>query len=169
MESCADTLERFGGHAAAGGFSVKPGMIDAFRERLCDYCRNLKGVCAGESADYGAQVDAWLAPADLTVDLAGWIAKMEPFGEGNAEPVFGLGSVGLSQVRPMGADGRHVQFNVADCNNIRAVWWNRSDRLDELRQKSFARFDLVFTILFSTYGGDHPELRVIDVLPAGEV
>jgi single-stranded-DNA-specific exonuclease len=169
MESCSGVLERFGGHAAAAGFSVREGMVDEFRCQLDGYCSALEpeGVARPRAISARERVEAWLEADEVTLDLARWIVRMEPFGEGNAEPVFGLRSVGLSQVRPMGADGRHVQFNVADCNNIRAVWWNRSDRLDELRQKSFARFDLVFTILFSTYGGDHPELRVIDVLPAG--
>ena len=166
MESCADTLERFGGHAAAGGFSVKPGMIDAFRERLCDYCRNLKSACAGEGADYGAQVDAWLAPGDITVDLAGWIARMEPFGEGNPEPLFGLRGVEFSDVKPMGLEGRHLSVAFRNRAIPRAVWWNHGDEVEKIRAASDRRYDIIFKIALSDYGELHAELRLSAIRPA---
>ena len=34
FDACASVLERYGGHAAAGGFSVKPGKTDEFRRLL---------------------------------------------------------------------------------------------------------------------------------------
>ena len=42
--ACAETLERYGGHAAAGGFSVKEGRIDDFRRMLCEYCEHFSSM-----------------------------------------------------------------------------------------------------------------------------
>ena len=163
MEFCSGTLERFGGHAAAGGFSVKAGMIDAFRERLCGYCRDLADASAAAEDGDGPQVDAWLSPGDLTVELAGWIAKMEPFGEGNPEPVFGLRGVELADAKPMGMEGRHLSLAFRNRAVPRAVWWNRGDEVEKLRAASGRRHDITFKIALSDYGELHVELRLMSV------
>ena len=161
MEFCSETLERFGGHAAAGGFSVKSGMIDAFREQLCGYCRNLAEASGGEPAESDAQVDVWLSPEDLTVDLAAWVAKMEPFGEGNLEPVFGLRGVELSDAKPMGLEGRHLSLAFRNRAVPRAVWWNHGDEVEKLRAAFDRRYDITFKVALSDYGELHVELRLM--------
>ena len=130
--ACADVLDRYCGHAAAGGFSVKEGRIDDFRRLLCEYCEK-NYVCAGDTEE-GAVVDYWIEPQEITMELAEDLRKMEPFGEGNREPIFGLRSVRFSDVKPMGADGRHLSITVnptiprgAVASRMRAVWWNHGD------------------------------------------
>jgi single-stranded-DNA-specific exonuclease len=165
MEACSGALERFGGHAAAGGFSVKPGMIDEFRERLCRYCSELPALSISVSG-LDSVVDAWLSPSDITVELTRWIARMEPFGEGNPEPVFGLRNVFFSEVKPMGMDGRHLCASFRNRAIPRAVWWNRGDRIEELRASSSGGADIAFRLTLSEYGEPHPELRLHAVSPA---
>jgi single-stranded-DNA-specific exonuclease len=161
MEFCSEMLERFGGHAAAGGFLVKNGMIDAFRERLCSYCRDLADASAEAVGETGASVDAWLSPKDLTVDLAAWVARMEPFGEGNPEPVFGLRGVELADAKPMGIEGRHLSLAFRDRAVPRAVWWNHGDEVEKLRAAFDRRYDITFKIALSDYGELHTELRLM--------
>jgi single-stranded-DNA-specific exonuclease len=167
MEFCSETLERFGGHAAAGGFSVKDGMIDAFRERLCGYCRDLAEKAGGAADDADALVDAWLSPGDLTVELAGWVAKMEPFGEGNPEPVFGLRGVELADAKPMGQEGRHLSLAFRNRAVPRAVWWNHGDEVEKLRAASGGSYDITFRIALSDYGERHVELRLTNMRESG--
>jgi single-stranded-DNA-specific exonuclease len=162
MESCSDVLERFGGHAAAGGFSVKPGKIDEFRERLCAYCRDFS-ASVQEGAGEAAQVDAWLSPEELTVELAGWVAKMEPFGEGNPEPVFGLRNVEFADVKPMGAEGRHLAVSFRNRQIPRAVWWNRGDKVEDIRASSQRGRNIAFKLSLSRYGELHVELILLSV------
>ena len=83
----ADTLERFGGHAAAGGFSVKPGEVDRFRELFCEGCA--KQLVDRPPETCGASyLDAWIEPSDLTLEFAEAVQRLEPFGEGNPAPLF---------------------------------------------------------------------------------
>lgn len=168
MEACSEALERFGGHAAAGGFSVKPGMTDVFRDLLCKYCGDVP-VSAKNAARLEFAADAWLSPSDITVGLARWITKMEPFGEGNPEPVFGLRNVIFSEVKPMGMDGRHLCASFRNRAIPRAVWWNRGDRIEELRASSAGGYDITFKLTLSEYGELHPELRLMTVAPAEDV
>jgi len=158
FEACRDVLVKYGGHAAAGGFAVAEGKVAEFRERLCAHCGALPDAAvAGRQPD---EPDAWVRPSDLTVGLAEWVRKMGPFGEGNPEPVFGLHDVVLSDIRPLGAEGRHLQVSFRDRHVPRAVWWNHGELVESLRREAFRPRDILFALELSEYGERHVELRL---------
>ena len=156
--ACADVLDTFGGHAAAGGFTVKPGRVDDFRRLMCEYCSGL-GV---EVVRRAGEPELWIGPEDVTLDLAEHLQLLEPFGEGNEEPVFGLKGVSFSDVRPLGSDGRHLAVQLRGCG-LRGVWWGRGDLVEPLRASGFAAHDISFAIAVSDYGERHAELRLVSV------
>lgn len=164
LTASSDALVRFGGHAAAGGFTIQPGRYDDFKRLFSEACAAQRAAAPDAAA---IEFDEWLEPADLTLDLCDDLSRLEPFGEGNPEPVFGIQNVAFSDIRPIGADGRHVSFTFADRSIPRAVWWNHGADADELRKHASARFDLLFTLQKSDFGidGPVPELRIIDVRP----
>ena len=159
MEACKETLTRYGGHAAAGGFSVKEGCLATFREQVCAYCA-AQGEAVQAAAKEAAEDDAWVETSDVTLELAEWMTRMEPFGEGNKEPVFGIRNVYLSDVRPLGAEGRHLAVALKG-SGLKAIWWNRGDLVEELRHDAFRPRDIRFTVEISDYGGRHVELRLV--------
>ena len=164
MEACKEVLERFGGHAAAGGFSVKDGRIDDFRRLLCEYCDRLAGdVDSAESSR--KQVDACVDIRDLDLETVEKMSGMEPFGEGNPEPLFALRGVFLKDVRPLGQDGRHLAFSV---DGMKGVYWNHGDLVEELRSNSSVPRDLLFTVEISDFGGRHVEIRLQDIIRSNE-
>ena len=150
-------LGRFGGHAAAAGFAVNEGALDSFREAFVAACEAQRG---GSAAQERERVDAEVSAVDLTTELVEWISRLEPFGEGNPEPVFAMRGAAIRDVRPLGADGRHLSL-VAD--GLRAVWWGRGDLVEELRRDSARLRDVYFTAGLSDYGGTHVELRIVDL------
>ena len=160
LKACESVLERFGGHAAAAGFTVKEGKIDEFRKLLCAYCESIRGTVPVKSGGLDA-VDLWLDPADLTLEFAEQLGRLEPFGEGNPMPVFGLKGVLFSDARPLGAEGRHLQLSFRNRAIPRAVWWNHGDLVEGLRAGSSEPHDIAFTLEVSDYGSRHVELRLI--------
>lgn len=164
LTASAETLVRFGGHAAAGGFTVRPGRYDDFRRQFSAACAAQRAAVPDAAA---ISFDGWLEPVDLTLGLCDDLARLEPFGEGNPEPIFGLRNVAFADIRPMGVDGRHVSFSFADRSIPRAVWWNHGCDAENLRAHAAARFDLLFAIQTSDYGPDGPvpELRLVAVRP----
>lgn len=162
LKACSKYLTRYGGHAAAAGFSVKEGMVDEFRVAFAAECakqnerfRNSSLFTLPSSLRYDLEIE----PADLTLELAEEIAKMEPFGEGNKEPVFMFRNATLSDVRFLGQESKHLAFTA---NGFKGVWWGRGDLVEELRA-SAAPVDIAFTIEISTYGEPHVELRPVDI------
>lgn len=164
LAAAGDALDRFGGHAAAGGFTVKEGRFDDFSRLFTEAC----------AAQYAAEREAierakalepdlWLEPGDLTLELYDALRVLEPFGEGNAEPVFGLRGVRFSDAKPIGAEGQHATFAFVNKSIPRAVWWNHGADVEAIRAHDVPR-DVLFTLLESDYGGDpHLELKLLAV------
>ena len=159
-------LTRYGGHAAAGGFSVREGAFAEFKRLFRAACAEQRAAMPGKAVgiDY---VDAWVTGRDLTLGLAEWVQKLEPFGEGNPEPVFGIRGVYLNEVRQLGAEGRHLQVFFYSSDVPRAVWWNHGEVAEELHRLAASPFDLRFTIEVSNYGEPHVELRLVDMKAVG--
>ncbi len=167
LAASQDHLDRFGGHAAAGGFTVKGGGdpgLHAFRQAFTRACAEQRL----QAPDATAEVfDAWIEPKDITLELYEALQRLEPFGEGNPEPVFGLRNVAFTDVKPIGM-GRHAVFTFADRAIPRAVWWGHGADVEALRGKMSARFDVLFALMGSTYAGEplHVELRLVALRPA---
>ena len=153
LAACGDVLDSYGGHAAAAGFVVTSGKVDAFRERLC-------AVCAGAEFAACEMVDAWIEPSDATLDLVDELQLLEPFGEGNPEPVFGIRNAVFSDVRPLGSDGRHLVATLRG-SGLRAVYWNAGDRVERMRAEGAVPRVLRFRLAESTYGERHVELHLL--------
>ena len=164
LAAASDALERFGGHAPAGGFTVKPGCYEEFKRLFMEACARQHAAAPDAAA---IMFDGWLEPTDLTMGLYGEICRLEPFGEGNPEPLFGLRDVRFADIRPIGMDGRHVSFTFTNRSIPRAVWWNHGCDAEELRAHSAGRFDMLFTLHASDFGVDSPtlELRIAAVRP----
>ncbi len=160
LAGSSDALVRFGGHAAAAGFSVKEGRFESFKTLFLNACSAQKEA-SGDGAEGDAAIDAWVSPGDMTVAFVASLMRMEPFGEENPEPVFAFKNVCLADVRTMGGDARHLQFTVQD--GLRAVWWNKGALAESLRAAKNVPHDVMFKASISTYGETHVELRVLSV------
>ena len=160
--ACDEVLERYGGHAAAGGFGVKEGRIDDFRRMLCEYCEKFSAAAPSVAEKRGAP-DLWVEPADLTLELAEELRQLEPFGEGNREPVFGLKGVLFADAKPLGMEGKHLSVTLRN-SGLKAVWWNHGDLVEKLRAESASPHNITFTLAVSDYGERHAELRLVSIV-----
>jgi single-stranded-DNA-specific exonuclease len=85
--SCGDLLERYGGHQMAAGLTIMRGRLDEFRERFGDVARQRLGP-----DDLGPEqrVDLELRLPEVTRELERLCRYLEPCGQGNPSPVFGV-------------------------------------------------------------------------------
>ncbi|HZI72989.1 MAG TPA: single-stranded-DNA-specific exonuclease RecJ [Gemmatimonadales bacterium] len=88
--TCGDLLERYGGHHMAAGLTIRRGRLDAFRERFGDAARQALGP-----DDLGPEqrVDLEVGLHEVTRDLERLCRYLEPCGQGNPSPVFGVRGV----------------------------------------------------------------------------
>ncbi|MCX8052232.1 MAG: single-stranded-DNA-specific exonuclease RecJ [Armatimonadetes bacterium] len=108
LRSCEDLLERFGGHSLAAGLTIQLDKLEEFEERINLFA--FEAVAEEELAPR-LEIEAELEPVDITRELAGMIASMEPFGMGNPEPLFVTRNLIVTQKQRVG-DGSHLKFQV---------------------------------------------------------
>ncbi len=160
-------LERFGGHALAGGFTVKEGCMELFRELFPAASAEQAGTMGG-GTEGAAAIDAWVTPKDLSVGFVETLEKMAPFGEGNPEPRFALRGVRLAEVKAIG-EGRHLSVNIAEAGALRGVWWRNGEKEAFFKARRDSAFDVMFTASISNFGSErHVEMNIL-AIAASEV
>ena len=115
VRAADDIIIKGGGHGAAAGVTLATGKIGDFRRRVNEFYDSLQLT----------NQERYLLPrADVEIDdfseideeLVANLAKMEPFGNGNPEPVLKITTASVLSARRMGADGQHVKLALRDKN-----------------------------------------------------
>ena len=85
LERCGDLLEKFGGHEMAAGLTIRGESFPAFATAFQEVCR---GMLSAEDLEPCLHLDDELNLRDLTWDLLRWHELLQPFGQGNPQPLF---------------------------------------------------------------------------------
>ena len=124
IKAVNETLIGGGGHAAACGVKLKKEDLMRFKEAVNQYYRSLNLT---EQEKYlevteDIQVDNL---AELDVDLYEEMSVLQPFGQGNAEPIFELLNTKIKFVETLGTEKKHLKFTLEkDGNLFKALVFN---------------------------------------------
>ena len=103
ISSASDHLIKFGGHELAAGVSVNTDKIDDFRKAINSYAVSVPPAVPTINLDFR------INPAAMSVDMVYAIKSLEPFGNENPLPVFGVFSAKLEKITPIG-QGKHLRL-----------------------------------------------------------
>lgn len=161
LTACGELLEKFGGHPAAGGFTIREEHIPAFRERVAAYA-------AAEHPDMPVpelHAACALDPAFLSVENARTIAQLEPFGAENPEPVFFVQNAVIREVRPL-SSGIHTKLT-AEVGGVRceALLFRHSPEQTGIRAGDVIHM-MVHLSISCYMGQERVSLMVQDFRPA---
>lgn len=115
VRAADDIIIKGGGHGAAAGVTLETEKIGDFRRRVNEFYDSLQLT----------NQERYLLPrADVEIDdfseineeLVANLARMEPFGNGNPEPVLTIARTSVLSMRRMGTDGQHVKLVLRDKN-----------------------------------------------------
>lgn len=109
LQFCQDILEKFGGHRAAGGFSLAEQHLPTLRSRLSQFAHQHLRT---EHLKPLVTVDAEAQFSQLNEELYRQIDQLQPWGIGNPEPVFYSTQVQVSQQKLIGKDDLHLKLTL---------------------------------------------------------
>ena len=109
LESCRELFTRYGGHSHAVGFSLPSARVPELRAHLDEYARVRLTAADFEPV---LDVDGELDLQQVTPDLFQALEKLEPFGQGNPEPVFSACGVRM-MAPPKILKDKHVKLKLA--------------------------------------------------------
>lgn len=120
ISSASELLEHYGGHVLAAGFGMKSENLDAFKQAMYSYAKTVEMPFARNV------IDCKLRPEVVDADILPLISSLEPFGQGNPQPVFGLYGVEITAIQPIGG-GKHLRLTVRkNSSNITAVFFGET-------------------------------------------
>ncbi|MBI2342487.1 MAG: single-stranded-DNA-specific exonuclease RecJ, partial [Deltaproteobacteria bacterium] len=109
LAKCSDLLLNYGGHKHAAGITIASENISLFKKKFDE----IVSSTLKESDRLDAMhVDAELQSDDITEELINELELLEPFGEGNPEPVFCLRELKVSDARIVAE--KHLKLKITD-------------------------------------------------------
>lgn len=143
-------LEYFGGHSQAAGlvFDPKKSSFETVKQALNE---TIKIQLDGRKLVPCIEADLEIDSSFISADLIDTISRLEPFGEGNKNPLFITKNLILNNVRTMGQKNNHLKIFCENEQNkpFECVFWNHS----ELNIPQGKTFDVVFYPKLNVFNG----------------
>jgi single-stranded-DNA-specific exonuclease len=165
LTACGEHLDRFGGHRAAAGLSIRPDAIEAFAEA---FAAHADAHLTDDQLRPVAIVDAAVPGSALTLGLAEELHRLAPFGLGNPGVTLLLPGSELTDLQTVG-EGRHLRFRVRERSRPAgsAIAFGLGAQLDRFRQEG--TYDLAFRLEENRWNGTvAPQLVVRHVHETNE-
>ncbi len=126
LTNAASELIHFGGHHAACGLAIEPSRIAIFAKLFDQAVQKQSG---GTSSPLW--IDSFVELSHIDLPLIQEIARLEPFGAGNPEPLFAVQGVTIVQPRIVGTN--HLKGIVQQGNTqLAAIGFRFADQLTNL-------------------------------------
>lgn len=125
LEYCHDLLGKYGGHRAAGGFSLPTEHLTNFQQRLSEFAHKCLEV---EHLKHLVKIDAQADLAAINASLYAQIDAIHPCGMENPDPVFWTANVRVLEQKIVGKG--HLKFTVNTPEfpqGIKAIAWRFGD------------------------------------------
>jgi len=168
LRTCPELMLRFGGHAAAAGFSAENDKLPTLKEALLREAANgLAGVDLAPAID----IDAALDLRHMNGALIGMLSQLAPFGCANPEPTFLSRNVEIADAKAIGEDGEHLRLRLRDG---RVTWpaiafartGGRLGGMGDGDVQPGQRVDVVYSFCADRGNNGGIELRLRDIAPA---
>ncbi len=170
IESCADLLENFGGHVYAAGLTMKEENLEEFCKRMNQF---VSGNITKQELTPVVDIDARLDFSQITPKFFRILKQFQPFGPGNANPVFLTDDVyDAGNGRKVGAGGVHLKLDLMQesqpYRQIPAIGFNMADFYDHI--KAGNPIDVCYSIVENFYRGSSTlQLRLKDMRERDEL
>lgn len=111
----SDLLMDFGGHAQAAGCSFAIADLPAIRTAMEN---DIREHVSTELLVPSLKIDAAIVAESITTNLIRSLHQLEPYGQGNPEPLFLVRNAAMTNTRRVGSDHKHLQAIVGNSKLI---------------------------------------------------
>ena len=164
LDRAAPTLIRYGGHAAAAGFSLRAEDLEGFRELVSQACAEQAGDRRRERVFH---VDSEIACLDATPELCGQLEMVEPCGIGNPKPLLAIRGCEVVSTQTFGSEGQHLKVSLRDGGRglVEAIAFGKPGLAAHLPRGR--RIDVCFALELDSWQGQiRVRARLRDLRPA---
>ena len=162
-----NTFSQFGGHAAAGGFTLIDTEVFFLEDRLVEAHAKLANEKVED--DFSQHADAVITPEEINSSFLRSVERLSPFGIDNPKPVFLLREVRVAGISRFGKGEEHLKLKIisADGNSpIDAVTFFVKGPIARVASTLTrdSRVNMLAHIERDTFGRNNPvRLRLLDI------
>jgi single-stranded-DNA-specific exonuclease len=158
LDTVSDALIKYGGHPMAAGFTAAAAKIEELRYRLN---RHAAEVLSDDDIGRVLTADVEIRLEEATVGLAGALARLEPHGVGNPQPLFLIRRLPLRSVQTL--KEKHLKLRVGgEKVSLEALWWNAAEHLPKFA--GAPEVSLMCRLEINKWNGRETcQLKVVDV------
>src|SRR5437667_6276829 len=151
LTACRDLLDKFGGHSHAAGLSIRRECVPEFRRRLNEHAAS---CLTEDDLMPSLTIDAEISASNLSFKLSQDLALLEPFGAGNARPIFVTRKLRVVS-EPRIIKEQHLKLRVAGDDNrpFEAIWWRGVEETEQTPEVN-QRLDLAYELEANRWNGD---------------
>jgi single-stranded-DNA-specific exonuclease len=162
LTRCADKIDKYGGHEMAAGLTIQEKDVDFFSELFRCAAREL---LSDEDLQPRLRLDHEITFAELNFDFLNWHEMLQPFGNGNPQPLFFAREVEPSRA-PRVVGENHLSLHLRQHNyHQRAVYFGAAGE-----SLPPAPWDVAFRIRPDEYEGEmRLEMQIAALREAGPI
>lgn len=154
LQFCDDLLGKYGGHKAAGGFSLPGENLDKFRSRLSEFAHQCLEVHHLKPL---ITIDAEAEFKELNFDFYHQIDLLHPCGIENKYPIFWTSNVRVAEQKIVGSG--HLKLTLIKSEIIKAIAWRWGDYF-----RLPTSVDIAYKLCKNTFNGQNSlELELVGV------
>ena len=160
IAQCRDSLDAFGGHAAAAGLTIREDRIPEFRARLADV---MQGPLSSPAVRPRLVCDAEVEPRGFSPAAVRELGRLGPFGSGNPEPTLVLRNLRIVSARIVGANHLKLAVTGRSGSRLDAIGF----KMGSLESRGLSQsqpVDVACTLDINAWNGtERVQLRLKDV------
>jgi single-stranded-DNA-specific exonuclease len=121
LSRCGEGLEKYGGHEMAAGLTIRENNVDLLKQQFGQVTREL---LSDDELQPRLRLDHEISFSELNFDFLGWHEMLQPFGNGNPQPLFFAREV-ESAAPPRVVGEKHLQLRLRQQNyHHRAIFFD---------------------------------------------
>lgn len=159
LKSAAHLLERYGGHRAAAGLTVRRDKLDDFRAAFVSY---MNSNLSDDDLIPEVELDCMVSFDELNLRLLGELKRLEPFGQANEKPLFC--AMGADILNTEVVKEKHLRIKMRQNGTVQSAMGFRMAGLHPIKGNSF---DVAFYPYVDEWRGvQSVRLNVKDIKPS---
>lgn len=162
INSCGGLLEKYGGHAMAAGLTLRTEKIPEFDRAVNEYAARYHDRMPVVSM----KIDKILHGGDINVNDVSALEMLEPFGEGNPQPLFLMKDCVIESILPM-SENKHLKLKVNfEGKSVYVLYFRMST--DRFIYPVGSRVDILANLEINAFRENVSiAIRLKDIRPAG--
>lgn len=163
LEKCSELLIKFGGHSQAAGVRIS-------HENKEKFCQKMSSLVEEELREKEIvpilEIDAQISPEDIDWEFVSELRKMEPFGQGNRDPLFCMRNMSVVDFKVVGNGEKHLKLSLRGEGTspkiFEAIGFGMAQKFPEIKKDD--KIDAAFNLSEDEWNGNKKiQMKVVDM------